>query len=161
MDIARILCPIDYSGYDSAALAYASQLASDTGALILIVHVDETRDINRAIGEAGYLYGAPEATRVEGEERLGWAKPTVAHVPCEHHYLTGSPVPELLKFAEREEVDLIVMGSHGRSGLSRLLMGSVAEGVMRKAKCPVLIVKHPVPAAVEDVSSVLMEGARG
>ena len=51
---------------------------------------------------------------------------------------------ELLQFAKREGVDLIVMGSHGRTGLSRLLMGSIAEGVVRRSECPVLVVKQPV-----------------
>jgi nucleotide-binding universal stress UspA family protein len=69
--------------------------------------------------------------------------PTEARVPYEHHYLRGSPVTEILNLAEVENVDLIVMGSHGRTGLSRLLMGSIAEGVMRQAKCPVLVVKQP------------------
>jgi nucleotide-binding universal stress UspA family protein len=64
-------------------------------------------------------------------------------VAYEHHYLRGSPVVEILNFAEDENIDLIVMASHGRTGLSRLLMGSIAEGVMRKARCPVLIVKQP------------------
>jgi nucleotide-binding universal stress UspA family protein len=61
----------------------------------------------------------------------------------EHHYLKGIPVIEITGFAKREHVDLIVMASHGRTGLWRILMGSVAEGVMRKAACPVLIVKQP------------------
>jgi nucleotide-binding universal stress UspA family protein len=55
----------------------------------------------------------------------------------------GIPVTEIIDFAEREHIDLIVMASHGRTGLWRILMGSVAEGVMRKAACPVLIVKQP------------------
>jgi nucleotide-binding universal stress UspA family protein len=64
-------------------------------------------------------------------------------VAYEHYYFKGSPVNEIVEFAERENVDLIVMASHGRTGLSRLLMGSIAEGVMRKAPCPVLIVRQP------------------
>jgi nucleotide-binding universal stress UspA family protein len=55
----------------------------------------------------------------------------------------GSPTYEILKFAERQRIDVIVIGSHGRTGLSRLVIGSVAEGVMRGAKCPVLVVKRP------------------
>ena len=68
-------------------------------------------------------------------------------LPMSICYLTGSPAAQILKLAEQERIDLIVMGSHGRTGLSKLLMGSVAEGVMRKAKCPVLIVKLPVDQA--------------
>jgi hypothetical protein len=57
--------------------------------------------------------------------------------------LKGSPVVEILGLAEQQNIDLIVMASHGRTGFSRLLMGSIAEGVMRKARCPVLVVKQP------------------
>jgi nucleotide-binding universal stress UspA family protein len=69
--------------------------------------------------------------------------PSIPGVNYERECLTGNPVVEIRKFAEGHNIDLIVMGSHGRTGLSRLLMGSIAEGVMRKARCPVLIVKQP------------------
>jgi nucleotide-binding universal stress UspA family protein len=65
----------------------------------------------------------------------------------------GSPQKEILQFAGEEAVDLIVMGSHGRTGISRLLMGSVAEAVMRKAPCPVLIVKQPTKALPGDATA--------
>jgi nucleotide-binding universal stress UspA family protein len=61
---------------------------------------------------------------------------------------TGWPVAQILKFAEEKRIDLIVMGSHGRTGLSKLLMGSVAVGMMRGAKCSVLIVTQPEIADV-------------
>ena len=97
-------------------------------------------------------YDAPWGyERREVRERLENIVPTVANVGYEHCYLTGFPVAELLKCAERNDADLIVIGSHGRSGLSRLIMGSVAEGVMRGASCPVLIVKPPA-AKLKDES---------
>jgi len=64
----------------------------------------------------------------------------------EHHLLSGDPGSELVHFAERENIDLIVMGTHGRTGLTRLLMGSVAEAVVRRAPCPVLTLKQPASA---------------
>jgi nucleotide-binding universal stress UspA family protein len=159
MKLSKILFPTDYSEYEKAALGYASRLASESRAKLLIVHVDEETELNAAMGEAGYLYGAPEEASQKAQRRLSLVRPTLPHVACEHHCLVGPPVAELLKLAEREEVDLIVMGSHGRTGFSRLLMGSVAEGVMRRASCPVLIVKEPAPAVL-DLSSVAAE-ARG
>jgi nucleotide-binding universal stress UspA family protein len=77
------------------------------------------------------------------QQQLKRVLPTVTTVKYEHLYRKGSPVVEILTFAEEENIDLIVMASHGRTGLSRLLMGSIAEGVMRRAHCPVLIVKQP------------------
>jgi nucleotide-binding universal stress UspA family protein len=93
--------------------------------------------------------------RQEVRDQLERVLPTVPTVAYEHHYLRGSPVTEILAFAESENIDLIVMASHGRTGLSRLLMGSIAEGVMRKAKCPVLIVKQPadVPELAETAAA--------
>jgi len=145
MNVKRILFPTDFSHCNDAALKYASTLAADANALLYIVHVHERQDISAAMGEAGFAYPSAydTADSAEVRDRLTKVVPTVAEVAYDHHFLTGSPLREILKFAEREHVDLIVMGSHGRTGLSRLLMGSIAEGVMRKALCPVLIVKQP------------------
>ncbi len=145
MNIRKILFPTDFSHHNDAALKFASTLAAEAGAVMYIVHVDELQDLNAAMGEAGYLLAAslgPEG-RPEVRERLKKIVPTSESVKYEHCYLRGTAVPEILDFAEREEVDLIVMASHGRTGLSRLLMGSIAEGVMRRATCPVLVVKQP------------------
>ena len=68
----------------------------------------------------------------------------------EHHYLSGVPETEILAFADREKVDLIVIGSHGRTGITRVLLGSVAEAVVRGAKCPVLTVKQPAEKVAEE-----------
>jgi len=143
MNIQRILFPTDFSEYNSAALRYASSLASEAGAKLYIVHVDERTELAAAMG--GYPYATPWETEEQQKvrDRLTRLVPTVAGVAFEHRYLEGSPVAQLLRFAERENIDLIVMGSHGRTGLARLVMGSIAEGVMRQAKCPVLVVKQP------------------
>jgi nucleotide-binding universal stress UspA family protein len=144
MNIKKLLFPTDFSHDNDQALRLASTLAAESGATLHIVHVDELRDLTAAMGEAGYLMSAAVDDRQEVWDQLECVRPTVPTVAYEHHYLRGSPVIEILHFAEDENIDLIVMASHGRTGLSRLLMGSVAEGVMRKAPCPVLIVKHPV-----------------
>ncbi len=152
MNAKRILFPTDFSQYNAAALEFASTLAAESKARLDIVHVDELSDLNAALGEAAYIYAQSTdcATRRANHERLAKVVPTIAGVAFEHHCLTGSPVAEILRFAEEENVDLIVMASHGRTGLSRLLMGSVAEAVVRRANCPVLIVKQPVIAPKEE-----------
>jgi|SRR3989304_4413145 len=147
MNTRKILCPTDFSQETTdAALDYASTLAAESGATLYIVHVDEYRDSSAALGEASLNYSAPWAVtdRSEVRQRLEQVKPTVPRVDYEHRYLEGGPIHEIVEFAEREHIDLIVIGSHGRTGLPRLLMGSVAEGVARRAPCPVLIVKQPV-----------------
>lgn len=146
MNTRKILCPVDFSHHTDAALNYASTLAAESGATLYIVHVDEYRHFNAALGEAALDYASEwdAANRSEVRRKLENVKPSVPHVDYEHRYLEGGSVHEIVEFAQREKMDLIVIGSHGRTGLSRLLMGSVAEGVARRATCPVLIVKQPV-----------------
>jgi nucleotide-binding universal stress UspA family protein len=145
MNVHRILFPTDFSDYNEGALKLASSLAAQAQATLYIIHVHELQTYSVAMGEAAYL-DAPtwHEEQDEAEEQLHNVVPSIAGVEFVHECLTGNPEVEILKFAETHDVDLIVMASHGRTGLSRLLMGSIAEGVMRKAKCPVLIVKQPV-----------------
>lgn len=161
MYVNKILCPTDFSPSTEAALKYASMLAVEAGATLIIAHVDEYRDASAALGEAALMYVDPrDVDRSEVRQKLHALRPTNPHVVYEHRYLEGGPIHEIVAFAEREYVDLIVMGSHGRTGLARLLMGSVAEGVARRAPCPVLIVKQPLvekKGAAPDDSLVLQE----
>ena len=147
MNADKILFATDFSHASDAALAYASSLARDTGALLLIVHVEEPP---LAYG-AGEMYYEPIPTEHPGlEETLHGVQPTLPEVRCEHHLLMGAPAQELVDLARREGVDLIVMGTHGRTGLSRLLMGSVAEEVVRRAACPVFTLKQPADDASQE-----------
>ncbi len=77
-----------------------------------------------------------------------------ARIPVHHVLLEGDPASEIVRYAEEQVVDLIVMGTHGRSGLERLLMGSVAEKVMREAPCSVLVVKLPKGVRVAEPEKV-------
>jgi nucleotide-binding universal stress UspA family protein len=79
----------------------------------------------------------------------------------EHHLKEGDPAAEILRLAQEARVDLIVMGMHGRTGLGRLLMGSVAERVVRQAPCPVLTVKVPQRQAPPSEEAVRVTGGRG
>jgi universal stress protein A len=146
MNLQKLLFPTDFSSSNEAAFDYAQSLAAESGALLYIAHVDDLGDLNPEAAEADFLYSSPLGCndRQEVRDRLRSIMPTMDGVVCKHRYFRGSPVGEILKFAQQEEIDLIVMGSHGRTGISRLLMGSVAEAVMRKTPCPVLVVKQPV-----------------
>jgi nucleotide-binding universal stress UspA family protein len=145
MNIKNILFPSDLSDYNGTALAYASVLAAESGAKLHILHVDDMHDMTADLAEVGYVYPTPwdNADRAKVREELNQITPTVAQGSFEHHYLRGAPAREIIEFAKCKGVDLIVMASHGRTGLARLVMGSVAEEVTRKAPCPVLIVKQP------------------
>ena len=81
--------------------------------------------------------------RDELNRMLNVVVPTDKTVPCEHRLIKGEPAPAIARLAESEDVDVIVMGTHGRSGLTRVLMGSVAEAVVRRATCPVVTYRQP------------------
>jgi nucleotide-binding universal stress UspA family protein len=163
MNIERILVPYDFSECSDAALDYASRFA-DSNARLYIVHVDELLDVRISPympANRPYIHESLWDRRHEQvEKQLVKIIPRDTAARYEHHCMTGSPADELLAFAERTGVDLIVMGSHGRTGLARLVTGSVAEQVMRRSKCPVLIVKAPrirskvAPAAASESAAL-------
>ncbi|MFT7640751.1 MAG: nucleotide-binding universal stress UspA family protein [Pirellulaceae bacterium] len=141
MNAEKIVFPTDFSEYSTAALRQATALARNSGATLLIVHVNDDVNAYTDTGFAGYPVASNDA------ELHGWlmeVKPLDERVPYKHKMLHGDPAEEIVKFATEEGADMIVMGTHGRRGLTRLLMGSVAEAVVRKAGCPVLTMKQPV-----------------
>ena len=160
MNIKRILFPTDYSPASSGALEYASTLANAFGAVLHIAHVDDV-DLLPIHEVEGYANTTTfeRATRAEMLTRLHKVKPSVFDVPFEHHLLQGDVATQILSLVASEHIDLIVMSSHGRTGLSRLFMGSVAEHVLRHSQCPVVIIKgsvstQPSPATTEANSPV-------
>lgn len=143
--IRRILHPTDFSEQSNAAFELACALARDYLAELIVLHVSATPPVYFPDGIAVPFPGDdPYRTRVQLYEiQSGDPQVKVQHVLVE-----GNPINQILKQAHTDAVDLIVMGTHGSSGLTRLLMGSVAESVTRKAMCPVLTLRkpfHPTP----------------
>lgn len=136
MNIKRILCPIDFSEFGKAANEYASVLAKSAGATIHYLHSSLPE-----VSYGSYAYVDVEQEAAQNLKRLKEVVPTVDGVSAEYCVEFGPPVDQIVKYAKENDVDLIVMGTHGRTGLRRMLMGSVAEGVVRKAECPVLAIK--------------------
>ncbi len=140
MKAKKILFPTDFSESSDAGLKYAASLARDTGAKLIIMHVEEPA---AAYGGAGdVFYATPEIDEATLRQRLEAVVPSDKSIQFEHRLVTGDPSTEIVRLAEEDNVDLIVMGTHGRTGLVRLLMGSVAEAVVRRAPCPVFTLKH-------------------
>jgi nucleotide-binding universal stress UspA family protein len=140
----KILFPTDFSHAGDAALSHAATLARESDATLLIVHVEEP--LPAYVGE-GY-YGLPNPPNPEVRRMLEAIKPP-EDVKYAHVLLVGDPASEIVRLATEEKVDLIVLGTHGRTGLTRLLMGSVAEQIVRRAACPVLTFKQPKPVAAQ------------
>lgn len=150
--IKTILHPTDLSERSDFAFRLACSLAHDYGARLIVVHVAEPP---MAVYGDGLVLPAPEATKEPLRAKLCERLPQDPQVGVEHRLLEGDAAIEILAVATEAKCDLIVMGTHGRRGLSRLLMGSVAEEVVRKAPCPVVTVKAPasqVRAAGETTS---------
>src|SRR5689334_9142037 len=144
MNAPKILFPTDFSTAGQTALDLATSLARDRGAKLLIAHVEEPP---MAYGGGELYYGIEMPDRKELEKMLSEVVPTDPAVGYEHRLVIGSPATAIVYLAEKEGVEMIVMPTHGRTGLLRVLMGSVAEEVVRKAKCPVLTLKGAAVAA--------------
>lgn len=146
MNVRKILFPTDFSEQGAAALEFASSLARDSRATLVIVHVEEP-----PIAYGGDMYfGLDSVDRSLLWRRLGDVLPSDPSIPCIHRLAIGDPAGAIVRVAEEDACDLIVMPTHGRSGFSRLLMGSVAEAVVRLAKCPVLTIKMPLVEKVKE-----------
>ena len=134
-----IVSPTDFSTASDAALEHAAVLAKSTGASLLIVHVEEPP---LAYGGGELYYGLPEPDSERILKMLEEVKPKDASVPFTHRLTMGDPAGEIVRIAEDEGAEMIVLGTHGRTGVTRLLMGSVAEAVVRRAPCPVLVYRE-------------------
>lgn len=149
MDIKTILVPTDFSDYAEHAYNWALGLAADCKAKVILFHATPTM-AHLAFPESVYY---PDLARMEreliadAEKQVAQfaAKKGTSSVPVETRVSLGEAVWEICRMAEREHADLIIMGSHGRTGLSHVVLGSVAERVVRHASCPVLVARMPKP----------------
>ena len=144
--LKRIVCAIDFSASSDHAQGYAVGLAEVFGAELRLVHVVELPFLP-TYSLAGVPNLALPVEQVEEGARKHMEQAVEAcrahHADTEGAVRTGSPFVEVINYAREIEADLIVVGTHGRTGLSHMLIGSVAEKIVRKAPCPVLSVKHP------------------
>lgn len=140
LPIRTILHPTDFSDSARPAFEMAGALARDYKATLVVLHVIPPV---RVFAPDGIAVPFPAEERYETQVRLARLHPADPKVKTEHRILDGETAEQILIAAKDAHADLIVMGTHGSGGLMRLLMGSVAESVMRKAPCPVLTVRAP------------------
>lgn len=146
--IQTILLPTDGSECSAKATAYALSFAKQYGGRVVALHVidqrweEQTRIVFAEVGQdltqkirAGYEEEARRILRIVTDAAA------LAGVPAETRVLTGIPSEDIVRLARELPADLIIMGTHGRAGMSHLLLGSVAEKVVRRAPCPVLTVR--------------------
>ena len=140
LPIHTILHPTDFSTPSKSAFDLACAVARDYDARLVVVHVKPPQMMG---GEVHALITTPEEVDRELRGELDKFQPHDASTKIERVLKEGDAGTEILRTAKEISSDVIVMGTHGRTGLGRLFMGSVAEAVSRKAHCPVLTVKHP------------------
>lgn len=139
--LRRILVPTDFSEYSGEAIGYACALADKFEAELHLLHVLESQISSTPIFAGGLaLNPIVNESREAAEKALVQTAPERAAVRATAE---GPPFLEILRYAKDNNIDLIVMGTHGRAGLAHVMLGSVAERVVRKSTCPVMTVRHP------------------
>lgn len=147
IDLKHILVPTDFSKHSQNALKYAAALADKFGAELHLLHVVQ----NLALMIPDMVNVVPPILP-SGEQMTSAVRVALDRVIRENQLerfkvhaevREGTPFYEIIQLAKDKKVDLIVMGTHGHSGLAHVLMGSVTDKVVRKAPCPVLTVRHP------------------
>jgi nucleotide-binding universal stress UspA family protein len=134
-----ILHPTDFSSPSTKAFDVAGAIARDRGARLIVLHV-AARPLSTLGGTVAVPPAPAEFDVTEAKAHLARFK-APAGVPMETQLEIGEPVETILNVARKSGCEMIVMGTHGRSGLGRMLMGSVAEQIVRRAPCPVLTLK--------------------
>jgi nucleotide-binding universal stress UspA family protein len=141
LKIQTILHPTDFSERSDPAFLLACSLARDHGARLIVLHVIPPPVL--VAGGDPVAAGIIEEFLNQQREKLGRLQAVGSIPELEHRLANGDPVEEILRVAAESNCGMIVMGTHGLTGLTRVLMGSVAEGVARESPCPVVIVKAP------------------
>jgi universal stress protein A len=156
--INRILVPVDFSPHSEKAVRYATILANRCGARVSLLHVVEDPFVTGAWQAEAFVPNLPELLddlRKAAQTHIGALKARLAAqgFAVETSVITGPTARSIVEQATAGAFDLIVMGTHGRTGLSHALLGSIAERVVQKATCAVLTVRETDPAALTSVAA--------
>ena len=141
----RFLVPIDFSEYANQALEYAISLAGKLEARLTLLHVIQSVPLGGVDMSVTLPYTYLQDLEAEIMQSMEsyLTRVTAAGLEGEIVVVHGVPFHEILETAKIQQADLIVMGTHGRTGLQHMLLGSVAEKVVRLAPCPVLVARQP------------------
>ncbi len=147
ISIKQILVPTDFSEPSQVAVKYGRAFAESFDASLHLLHVVEDFMMNWPTNEGTAVIAPPVLDDLEdrAKEQLASILPSedAKRLRARTLVVRGSASMEITSYAESEKIDLIIMGTHGRKPIAHMLMGSVAEKVVRKASCPVLVVRHP------------------
>jgi nucleotide-binding universal stress UspA family protein len=146
-DWKRICCPIDFSDASRAAMEVAADLARRHGADLVLLHAypipGYTFPDGSVVASPRMMQELADQAERHLEDWRAAAEALVGAARVTTHKAIGEPAAEIVSYAGASGIDLLVVGTHGRTGLEHALMGSVAERVVRRARCPVLTVRPP------------------
>jgi len=142
-EIKKILCAVDFSDMSAKVADYAKTLSKSLNASVKVIYVAPS--LSQYVG----FHVPPTSIEnfvgeiVSGAEKTmdNFIEENLSNADASGHVLTGYAAEEILNFSDREKVDMIVMGTHGRKGIDRVLFGSVAEKIVKSAKIPVLTIR--------------------
>src|SRR5262249_28958067 len=145
LPINTILYATDFSPSSEYSFQFACSLAQDYGAKLIVLHaMEEPKPFYGGVMTPPPPESMCEEERKQIQLKLEGIRPTNASIKLEHILVTGDAGPAITQMARKRNCDLIVAGTHGRTGLGRAILGSVAESVLRHAHCPVLTIKMPI-----------------
>jgi nucleotide-binding universal stress UspA family protein len=157
MKLQHILVPLDFSEPSQQALDYATQLAEKLQARLTLLHVIQTPVVagGPGLGTDATLVPYMEQMEAEMQQKIEAVVQQVRQhgLPCDAAVVHGAPFQQIVDLATSKQVDLIVMGTHGHTGLQHLLLGSVAEKVVRLAPCAVLVTRSPADQSSTEEAS--------
>ena len=136
----KIVIATDGSEKNLSAVIEGLMLARVSGAKLQVVYVIDTKALTTGVIEESYA-GMYDSLREEGEQALEQVKELAGDLDVETFLLTGKPATEIIRFVKEQGADLLVVGTQGKSGLGKLILGSVAETIIRTAPCSVLVVR--------------------
>ena len=147
IDVRKICVPTDFSEHADHALAYGLSIASRYGCEVHVLHVaEDAEDVAeaKALAEStSPVFVTDFLEKLEAEAEAAELEAKLGDVGIVRAFRAGTPADEICRYVDEQGIDLVVIGTHGRTGLERLMMGSVAESLVRKCPCPVLSVRLP------------------
>ncbi|MFZ0661544.1 MAG: universal stress protein [Acidobacteriaceae bacterium] len=155
LKLERILCPVDFSEFSTRAYDYAHSLARHYDAKLLVLHVVRTLTIDPGFMASAMIDKVYAQQSADAKERVAKLVARQAGEPIQSELIVqlGFAADSILSFAKDHDANLVVMGTHGRRGLDRAIMGSTTERVLRKSHCPVLAVHEPTRSFVSPQSA--------
>jgi nucleotide-binding universal stress UspA family protein len=145
IQLTRLLAAVDFSPHSDVVLQYAAEFSRMFGSEVLLCHVVEGAHLISQLPPMGEAYFPPNLSEVQERQARKEFEGLLSQYAFANSRVVlpvGSPFVEIVRLAREESVDLIVIGTHGRGPIAHMLLGSVAERVVRKAPCPVLTVRR-------------------